>query len=322
MMSLSGSPEYSRLLGQRPISPLKELLKFPLGRSSHSLPALLVALAEGFSELAHHRLEEFKIKGEKLKSTLDHLLADDAILLHPPYSRPAPLRHSPWLTPFHFGFTAIFNVTEHPVGAKSRSGYREVYRSAFRSLHHMDATTLLYGLHQPRSRNRWMATATACRSCLTRPPICTHWMCTATRIRKVEMIERANLSAVDLENLRRLLRFLTNGSNWPKSMNPMTQTRWRSHRSTPDGSPALRMVLLKQHNADGFVFYTNYESRKGKALVESPKIAALFHWKCMLRQIRIEGTVEPVEDATADDYYHSRSRESQIGAWASKQSRP
>ena len=115
MMSLSGSPEYSRLLGQRPISPLKELLKFPLGRSSHSLPALLVALAEGFSELAHHRLEEFKVKGEELRITLDQLLADDAIILHPPYSRPAPLRHSPWLTPFHFGFTAIFNVTEHPV---------------------------------------------------------------------------------------------------------------------------------------------------------------------------------------------------------------
>jgi len=115
MMSLSGSPEYSRLLGQRPISPLKELLKFPFGRSSHSLPALLVALAERFSDLAHHRLEEFRAKGEELKRTLDHLLADDSIILHPPYSRPAPLRHSPWLTPFHFGFTAVFNVTEHPV---------------------------------------------------------------------------------------------------------------------------------------------------------------------------------------------------------------
>ena len=115
MMSLSGSPEYSRLLGQRPISPLRELLKFPLGRSSHSLPALLVALAEGFSELAHGRLEEFHSKGKRLKEKLDGLLGDDAVLLHPPYSRPAPLRHSPWLTPFHFGFTALFNVTEHPV---------------------------------------------------------------------------------------------------------------------------------------------------------------------------------------------------------------
>lgn len=115
MMSLSGSPEYSRLLGQRPISPLLELLKFPLGRSSHSLPALIVAFAEGLSDLAHDRLEDFNAKGLALKSRLDALLGDDAILLHPPYSRPAPLRHSPWLTPFHFGFTAIFNVTEHPV---------------------------------------------------------------------------------------------------------------------------------------------------------------------------------------------------------------
>jgi fatty acid amide hydrolase 2 len=115
MMSLSGSPEYSRLLGQRPISPLRELLKFPLGRSTHSLPALLVALAEGFSELAHGRLEDFRAKGQQLKEELDQLLGNDAIILHPPYSRPAPLRHSPWLTPFHFGFTALFNVTEHPV---------------------------------------------------------------------------------------------------------------------------------------------------------------------------------------------------------------
>lgn len=115
MMSLSGSPEYARLLGQRPISPLRELLKFPLGRSSHSLPALLVAFAEGLSELAGTRLESFKRKGEELKDRLDELLGDDTVLLHPPYSRPAPIRHSPWLTPFHFGFTAVFNVTEHPV---------------------------------------------------------------------------------------------------------------------------------------------------------------------------------------------------------------
>ena len=67
MMSLSGSPEYARLLGQRPISPLRELLKFPLGRSSHSLPALLVAFAEGLSGLAGTRLEDFKRKGEELQ---------------------------------------------------------------------------------------------------------------------------------------------------------------------------------------------------------------------------------------------------------------
>ena len=120
MMSLSGSPEYARLLGQRPISPLRELLKFPLGRSSHSLPALLVAFAEGLSDLAGSRLEDFKRKGEALKGRLDELLGDDTVLLHPPYSASAPIRHSPWLTPFHFGFTALFSVTEHP--RKSSSG--------------------------------------------------------------------------------------------------------------------------------------------------------------------------------------------------------
>ena len=115
MMSLSGSPEYARLLGQRPISPFRELIKFPLGRSAHSLPALLVAFAEGFSDLAGDRVVNFRRMGEELKITLDELLGEDAVLLHPPYSRPAPLRHSPWFTPFPFGFTAIFNVTEHPV---------------------------------------------------------------------------------------------------------------------------------------------------------------------------------------------------------------
>lgn len=147
-------------------------------------------------------------------------------------------------------------------------------------------------------------------------------MGTAIRIRKVEMIERANLSAVDLENPPSPFKIFDDWFALAKEHEPNDPNAMAIASIDPDGSPALRMVLLKQHNDDGFVFYTNYESRKGKALVESPKIAALFHWKCMLRQIRIEGIVEPVEDATADDYYHSRSRESQIGAWASKQSRP
>ena len=115
MMALSGSPEYSTLLGQRPISPLAELVKFPFGKSNHSLPALLVSFAGEFTNLAKDRLASFQEQGEQLKRRLDDLLGDDALILHPPYSRPAPLRHSPWLTPFHFGFTAIFNVTEHPV---------------------------------------------------------------------------------------------------------------------------------------------------------------------------------------------------------------
>lgn len=89
-----------------------------------------------------------------------------------------------------------------------------------------------------------------------------------------------------------------------------------------DGQPAVRMVLLKGYDENGFVFYTNLESNKGKDLEENPKAALLFHWKSKRRQIRVEGLVESVTDAEADEYYASRSRGSQIGAWASQQSRP
>lgn len=89
-----------------------------------------------------------------------------------------------------------------------------------------------------------------------------------------------------------------------------------------DGMPSLRMVLLKGFDAEGFVFYTNLESRKGEQLRAHPKAALLFHWKSLRRQIRIEGPVTPVSDAEADAYFASRPRQSQIGAWASDQSRP
>lgn len=86
--------------------------------------------------------------------------------------------------------------------------------------------------------------------------------------------------------------------------------------------PSVRMVLLKGHGPEGFIFYTNFEGRKAKDLLGNPNAALLFHWKSLRRQIRIEGTVERVDDATADAYFASRSRDSRLGAWASDQSRP
>jgi pyridoxamine 5'-phosphate oxidase len=88
------------------------------------------------------------------------------------------------------------------------------------------------------------------------------------------------------------------------------------------GRPSVRMVLLKGHGPDGFVFYTNRESRKAGDLAAVPKAALLFHWKSLRRQIRIEGAVAQVTDAESDAYFASRSRDSQLGAWASDQSRP
>ena len=90
----------------------------------------------------------------------------------------------------------------------------------------------------------------------------------------------------------------------------------------PDGMPSLRMVLLKGFDSAGFVFYTNYESRKGLHLQSHPKAAMLFHWKSLRRQVRLEGAVSQVTAEEADAYFDTRARGSQIGAWASDQSRP
>ncbi len=92
--------------------------------------------------------------------------------------------------------------------------------------------------------------------------------------------------------------------------------------ATPDAAPSLRMILLKGHGPDGFLFYTNAQSRKGGELLANPQAAMLFHWKSMRRQIRIEGRIEQVSDEMADAYFASRARDSQIGALASDQSRP
>jgi pyridoxamine 5'-phosphate oxidase len=88
------------------------------------------------------------------------------------------------------------------------------------------------------------------------------------------------------------------------------------------GLPDVRMVLLKDFDESGFVFYTNFESKKGAELLASRKAALLFHWKSLRRQVRIRGAVEVVSDAEADAYFASRARASRIGAWASRQSRP
>ena len=89
-----------------------------------------------------------------------------------------------------------------------------------------------------------------------------------------------------------------------------------------EGHPSARIVLLKEWDRGGFVFYTNKESRKGDELRENPRACLLFHWKGLRRQVRIEGPVEHVSDAEADAYYNSRPRDSRLGAWASIQSRP
>ena len=89
-----------------------------------------------------------------------------------------------------------------------------------------------------------------------------------------------------------------------------------------DGLPDLRMVLLKDLDARGFTFYTNSQSAKGLELAANPKAALLFHWKSLRRQVRVRGPVEQVSEADSDAYFKSRARSSQVGAWASDQSRP
>ncbi len=92
--------------------------------------------------------------------------------------------------------------------------------------------------------------------------------------------------------------------------------------ATPDGKPSVRLVLLKSYDERGFVFYTNYESRKAEELKVNPEASLVFHWSILQRQIRVAGTVEKVSREESETYFHTRPRGSQIGAWASKQSAP
>lgn len=88
------------------------------------------------------------------------------------------------------------------------------------------------------------------------------------------------------------------------------------------GRPSARIVLLKEHDHDGFIFYTNFEGRKGQEILENPNVALCFYWKSLKCQIRIEGSAAPVSDEQAQAYFNTRPRLSRLGAWASQQSRP
>jgi pyridoxamine 5'-phosphate oxidase len=101
----------------------------------------------------------------------------------------------------------------------------------------------------------------------------------------------------------------------PERYNAMTLAT-----ATPAAAPSARMVLLKDFDATGFVFFTNYASRKAQELTANPQAALVFWWKEIYRQVRIEGRVEKIDDAASDAYFHSRVRGSQLGAWASRQS--
>lgn len=92
--------------------------------------------------------------------------------------------------------------------------------------------------------------------------------------------------------------------------------------ATPDGRPSSRMLLLKAFDRDGFVFFTNHDSRKARELSENPRAALLFYWSGLQRQVRIEGVVAPLSESESADYFRTRPRPARIGAWASEQSRP
>ena len=92
--------------------------------------------------------------------------------------------------------------------------------------------------------------------------------------------------------------------------------------ATADGRPSVRIVLMKGHGPQGFDFYTNLDSRKGEELAANPRATLLFHWKSLSRQVRVDGPVEVLPDGEADAYFATRARDSQLGAWASDQSRP
>ncbi|HEY2377699.1 MAG TPA: pyridoxamine 5'-phosphate oxidase [Gemmatimonadaceae bacterium] len=121
------------------------------------------------------------------------------------------------------------------------------------------------------------------------------------------------------EPIDRFLKLLEQATSLPRELLP--EPTAFALATCVDDRPSVRMLLLKNADENGFVFYTNYESRKGRELLANSNAAMCFHWQPMEIQVRVEGRVEPVEGAEADAYFASRARGSQIGAWASQQSR-
>jgi pyridoxamine 5'-phosphate oxidase len=127
-------------------------------------------------------------------------------------------------------------------------------------------------------------------------------------------LRRADLAAEPLEQFRRWYADAAAAVEMPEAMALAT--------ATPDGSPSVRMVLLKRFDERGFVFHTHYTSRKGRELEANPRAALLFHWSPLGRQVRVEGSVERLPEAESDAYFGTRPRGAQLGAAASRQSDP
>jgi len=133
------------------------------------------------------------------------------------------------------------------------------------------------------------------------------------------MSQSVRRSAPSAEPVERFLDLLAQATALPRERLP--EPTAFALATAVDGRPSVRMLLLKHADTAGFVFYTNYESRKGRELLANPNAAMCFHWQPMEIQVRVEGRAMPVDAAEADAYSASRARGSQIGAWASQQSR-
>lgn len=133
------------------------------------------------------------------------------------------------------------------------------------------------------------------------------------------MSQSVHRSAPHAEPVERFLDLLSQATALPRERLP--EPTAFALATAADGRPSVRMLLLKHADEAGFVFYTNYESRKGRELLANPNAAMCFHWQPMEIQVRVEGRALPVDAAEADAYFASRARGSQIGAWASQQSR-